>query len=49
MRPKITAHLIYLPSGQEGISTDYITPRSQSETGNKTAVVNKLVVGEIMW
>ena len=54
LRPKITAHLIYLPSGQEGICADDITPRSQSETGNKMALAtsryreNRLVVGEIL-
>lgn len=41
LRPKITEHLIYLPSEQEGISTDDISLRSQYEqTGTSIFQIN---------
>lgn len=41
LKPKITAHLICLSSGQEDISTDNIIPRSQNEKGNKLVWVTE--------
>lgn len=41
LKPKITAHLICLSSGQEDISTDNIIPRSQNEKGNKLVSVTE--------